>query len=25
MENFFAEKWEFSPTALVSTQSCCAQ
>ena len=25
MENFFAEKWEFSPTALLSTQSCCAQ
>jgi cell division protein FtsI/penicillin-binding protein 2 len=25
MENFFAENWEFSPTALVSTQSCCAQ
>jgi len=24
-ENFFAEKWEFSPTALVSTGSCCAQ
>lgn len=24
-ESYFAREWEFSPTALISTQSCCAQ